>query len=594
VGLDRAGGLARRRRSGGARARSRRLRRPAPVPSRRREAIVVALGGALVLAAYAAIYFPFLPAAAGKLGHDWAYYLPQQLAGLYWLIENGPFAIPWFTPGFCGGVPFYADPNNLYVSLPQALVWGLDPVLAARITLVAFAAAGFVGTYALLRRVFETGAAAAFLGAVLFATNGFFGARLIIGHIGFHSYMLVPAIAYWLLARPRPGDVFASVAAGLAFAYAYQSADVHGVPIAVLALCGLYFIDAWRRGFSWRPPARLAAAAALALALSAAKLSANLSFLASFPRTGYPLPGAQSVLDALRLAAMGLFGAPSSEAAMRVIVNTRFALGRHEFEYGVTWLAPAVIGLGGAIALVRRRWRWNGGRAVAAGGLALVLALPIALNVYAPEWHAVLKRIPVIASSSNLFRWYADYIPLLAVGAALALTRSPGGARSRRARCSRPASSSSTGCPTGPITPSSPIARGPSPPPCGSPAPPGGRRRSTPSLPSPWSTAGRGWGSRGTMRSRWEARSRSATSPCSAIGWSGSRSARCSRDRCSPGSATGRITTSRTRRAMSFPAPTAVGRAITSASTSGPRWSASWPTGRSSSPAPGGSAWPRW
>ena len=395
------------------------------MPSRRREAIVVALGGALVLAAYAAIYFPFLPAAAGKLGHDWAYYLPQQLAGLYWLIENGPFAIPWFTPGFCGGVPFYADPNNLYVSLPQALVWGLDPVLAARITLVAFAAAGFVGTYALLRRVFETGAAAAFLGAVLFATNGFFGARLIIGHIGFHSYMLVPAIAYWLLARPRPGDVFASVAAGLAFAYAYQSADVHGVPIAVLALCGLYFIDAWRRGFSWRPPARLAAAAALALALSAAKLSANLSFLASFPRTGYPLPGAQSVLDALRLAAMGLFGAPSSEAAMRVIVNTRFALGRHEFEYGVTWLAPAVIGLGGAIALVRRRWRWNGGRAVAAGGLALVLALPIALTVYAPEWHAVLKRIPVIASSSNLFRWYAAYIPLLAVGAALAFDAIP-------------------------------------------------------------------------------------------------------------------------------------------------------------------------
>jgi hypothetical protein len=55
--------------------------------------------------------------------------------------------------------------------------------------------------------------------------------------------------------------------------------------------------------------------------------------------------------------------------------------------------------------------------------LGLVIALPLAINIYTPDWNAFLKQIPVIKSSSNLLRWFLVYIPLLILSSALLLDR---------------------------------------------------------------------------------------------------------------------------------------------------------------------------
>lgn len=57
------------------------------------------------------------------------------------------------------------------------------------------------------------------------------------------------------------------------------------------------------------------------------------------------------------------------------------------------------------------------------GALMLLLFIPLAVNYYTPEWNALLKELPIIRSSSNLFRWFCGYIPLVILGAALAFDR---------------------------------------------------------------------------------------------------------------------------------------------------------------------------
>jgi hypothetical protein len=335
----------------------------------------------------------------------------------------------------CAGIPYYANPNNLYISLPQALLLAFDFDVAFRATFLVFAAIGFWGAYLLLRRSMALSLPAALVGAAIFLWNGFYSHRFIVGHLAFHSFMLVPWIAR-VLTRTVPADPAArrwrvavdSCLAGLGFAYMFQSANVHGLLPAVIAIAciGLLLSTAQGSGdgglrFFWR---RFAASGAVALALCAAKLAAALAFLDSFPRSGYPLPGAVDVGSAVRLVASALFAEAPERLASAVIVNVRWPITRQEVEYGVT-VVPALLILGGVVGLLLPRAREVRRRLLVARwslvGLVVLMALPIAINVHHPGWEASLKSVPVISSSVNLLRWLAAYIPIVAVAAAGAL-----------------------------------------------------------------------------------------------------------------------------------------------------------------------------
>lgn len=365
------------------------------------------------------------------MGHDYSFVLPNLLDGYFWIKRNGLFEPFWFTPAFCGGQPVMGDQGSTFYSVTQLLTLMVDPIASVYLTVLLFASLGFWGFYLLLRSCFGTSTQAAVLGGALFMFNGFFIYRMMVGHLTFHAVMLIPWIAYFLLLPTKVSVstiLLAGVAAGSMFAYgAYSGLSFMLLPCA-LAVLTIICIHRFAGHKSSDLAQRSLVAALVATGLSAAKLEAVFSFLQHFPRSDYSLPGFASTWDATRLLFSALFFAPIdiAQQAEPLLANAQWALLRHEWEYGVTWVPLLIILAGTALVIGRMRganpklnsakWRWL-------SLLGLILIVPLALNIYTPEWNALLKQVPVVKSSSTLLRWFLIYIPVVIIFSVLLLDK---------------------------------------------------------------------------------------------------------------------------------------------------------------------------
>ena len=401
-----------------------------------RERLAVALAGAVAVGVVAAVYLRFFPGPNGKLGHDFGYFFPQLLFGRYWFERNGPLAVPWFTPALGGGLPYFPNPVSTYYSAPQALALVVDPLRAVRWTLLGFTVVGYLGMQRLLRAGLGLGAWPALLGAFTFALNGFFAHRLAVGHLAFHGIMLLPWIAHFLV-RPLPDTspgrrrrraALDVLTAGFLFAYLFHSAYYEAVP-AVLAFTLVCALATGRANRAFLQ--RLAGAGLFALALGAAKLSAALAFLGNFPRSDYALPGFDGVAVGLSFLLRALFWAQPSNLGAYV-TNAEWRVEPHALELGVSPV-PALLALAGLAFWIARAGRARrpptAAELLALGVALLAVAAPLALNVHAPGWTELLKRLPVLGSSSSLLRHLAAYVPLAVLAGALGHAALPARAR---------------------------------------------------------------------------------------------------------------------------------------------------------------------
>lgn len=397
----------------------------------------------LLLLGFHVCFGGFFPNQSGGLGHDYSFMLPALLAGKYWFVANGPGAVPWFTPAFCGGQPLFADPQSFYYSLPQGLALVLDPLRAVYVSVLLFAGLGYWGSYRLSRDAFATSRAAAEVGATLFMFNGFFAYRMVIGHFTFHAFMLLPLLGALLLAPSRNprwrNEILRGWGLGLGGAYFVYSGMLNLVLPGAAALLALVCLRALvAPAAPWSRICLRALLGGLVMAgLAAAKIVASLSYLHAFPRVDYLLPGMKTVGDVLFMVFRTVF-MPSPNMhleALPALANIQFSLGRHEFEFGMGLVALALLAWG-AMTVVPAYFSETGRAARARSGfssrkwmtglaLLALLVLPIALNTYSPEWNLLLKQIPIIKASSNLFRWFAMFIPLVAVLCGLVFNRVP-------------------------------------------------------------------------------------------------------------------------------------------------------------------------
>jgi hypothetical protein len=234
--------------------------------------------------------------------------------------------------------------------------------------------------------------------------------------------MLLPALCACLLpprntASGPERETLRCLIAGTIVAAAIQAGMVHIIPPGYLAIIALLLMHALLFGPRLAPYLRLAIATAIGLSLCAGKLAASLALLSHFPRDDYPLPGIQGVFSTVWIALQTLFLLPT-DAMSRAIANSRLVQERHEFEYGVS-IVPLLLMLAAATRL--RHAIPARGKRVPAAALIGLLLVPIALNVYQPDWNALLKSLPFFGSSSNLLRWFSAYIMPAIIGGAIAL-----------------------------------------------------------------------------------------------------------------------------------------------------------------------------
>ncbi len=411
------------------------------MPSRKKlfACTLAPLTGLLLLLIYHWIFGGFYPNANGAIGHDYAYFFPRLLDGYYWQLNNGPFATQWFTPALCGGIPAFANPQNLYFSAPQWLTFWMDPLSAVYATQLIFAAAGFGGFYLLLRHCFHTSRSGALLGGALFLFNGFFAHRMLVGHLTFHAFMLLPLIACLLLydyrraSRPRLFLLLLTGTAALLISYWVYSGMVHLILPAVLVLLFSGLLHGLLYGGQRLFWGRLIAAGGLGIAIALPKLGASLAFLGNFERSSYALPGAETVWGLLALTFEALFLTPSGETAREVMSNMQWTLRRHELEYGVTLIPLFMLGAGAAVIGRSRLTRVITSQWPTIAALLLILLIPLALNYYQTDWNALLKATPLLGSSSTLIRWFAIYPPAIILLAVLLFEKSLQAARLKAA-----------------------------------------------------------------------------------------------------------------------------------------------------------------
>jgi hypothetical protein len=405
---------------------------------------LICLGASFGVTLFAHLIFGrFFPGPNG-VGHDYSGGLTQFLAEYYWSLNEGPWAPPWFTPAFCGGIPLFPDPVNPFFSMTGFLMrFGhINPLTGSYVTFMLAVALGFIGTYWFVRHRLEGSVAGAVLAGVLFALNGFLSSRMLIGHTMYHGFALIPIVAWLLSATPNTHvqtteRVGATAAVSLCVAYwLYSGGGVLILPFALATL--ILLMAAWLRNASARETlVRSVMALGLILPLSAAKLSASFAYMSAFPRSSYLLPGYTNALETLQVIFLALFGDPAKIAVYSVerLTNVQWLQDRHELEVGLTAVPLLLLVAWLAIIVARRReslaTKWSPRSALIVVSLILALAIPVALNTYGESWNAFLKSLPLIGSSSALLRWFLVYVPITAVAAALALDGLASKARQR-------------------------------------------------------------------------------------------------------------------------------------------------------------------
>jgi hypothetical protein len=135
------------------------------------------------------------------IGHDYRLFMPYMIDSFLHQKING-LTIQWYTPSFVGGRPVFPFPEDLQFSLPQFLLWVVNPWVANLTSIIIYSSIGFIATYYFLKRIMELNIPASILGAVFFIANGFYFDHMAVGHVTFQVFPLF-AVVMVIVTHPK-------------------------------------------------------------------------------------------------------------------------------------------------------------------------------------------------------------------------------------------------------------------------------------------------------------------------------------------------------------------------------------------------------
>jgi hypothetical protein len=355
-----------------------------------------------------------------KLGSDYCEFVPELGAFLFWIQNNGFFVAPHFLPFQCGGSFEFANPQGQFYTFATFIAQYVPFNLVFPLTTILPGIFGGVGAFLLAKLCLKFSRYASLLVGFLFLCNHFFLIRMAVGHLGFNSFPLWPWIAFFCLiefpqvSRWAQYTLFIQSACFIALANAYMIYSGCHICIAISAIGIPVILFSARKDFKAivGPLARFGLGGFLGLCMSSYKLFASLSLMKILRRDYYPIPGFSDLLTTTKFFFYSLFFDTQSNVNID-LENIKWGQDYHERIYGVSAVPLILLLIMLGFLLRRSKWKfsWRGGKKLWRPLLIFVLLfIPIAFNTYSPEWHAVLKSIPVIGRSSALLRWGIIYI----------------------------------------------------------------------------------------------------------------------------------------------------------------------------------------
>ena len=238
------------------------------------------------------IFQSLLPNNSSFLGHDYSLVLPNFLFGKIWFDKNF-LSIPWFSPSFCCGVPYFADPQIGYYSFQQLLFIFFSPLVALKISFFIFSLTAFIGTFLLANKSFKLNIYISLIAATLFLYNGFFNYRAIIGHFSFLSYVFIPIYCFTVIYSfevngGKLKNIFYILISSILFANFIHSGSsslivVITLSIALIILTYIFINNNLKIIYN------LFTSLSLGLIISSSKINASFAFLSNFTREYPPL-----------------------------------------------------------------------------------------------------------------------------------------------------------------------------------------------------------------------------------------------------------------------------------------------------------------
>ena len=367
-----------------------------------------------------------------KVGHDYGFFLPRLLdTHLHHRVDG--LVIQWYTANFGAGTPAYPNPQYVQYSLPQVLLFVVNPWTALMLSLITYSATGFICYFLFLREEMDLIASASALGASFILANGFFIEHALVGHVGFQHFHLLGAILFLVFTK-RLGTLTSGILIGLLCAAVVNQAGFINLIIfgfSLLVLLPLIYLLRPEL-FHRKVFVTLLAGALSAILLSISKVSAVLAFLRNFPRViedDYGQTYLQGLLGMVRQLTGFSFIAPYhmlTGQKMEGIIHffqqgagAQFGIWEMDLALSPGLLMLLILGTG---YLVFRLWKTRlampGTKWIAV--LLLFSAVWLATDLtLAQGWlYSLVKPLPILRSLHANVRFTAAFIfPLAMIGA---------------------------------------------------------------------------------------------------------------------------------------------------------------------------------
>ncbi len=373
----------------------------------------------IIILAHQIIFQDFFPNKNLLLGHDYASQMPNFIFGKVWF-NNNFLSVPWFTPSFCCGIPFYGDPQSMYYSFQQLIFLFFSPIMSLKLMFLFFSLTSFFGTLLLLNKSFKKNIYISLIAASIFLFNGFFNFRAIIGHVTFLSYTFIPIYCYLVILsfeenHNKPKSIFHLLISSVVFAnFIHSGSGTIMLPI-VFSILFIIFIYIYLNE-KLKIIYNLILSFLAGLVISSSKIYASLSFLSNFPRE-YSHMVFNNFYDLVIITFKSLFLYPDiSKFNSSVIEGAINKLNVHEIEFGIS-IVPLLVFMIFLVNLKKIKFnKFNFIKIISLISMFMIVIFTTTINISDNILGTFFQKFPIVKNNWVNYRFLLVYIiPIIVI-----------------------------------------------------------------------------------------------------------------------------------------------------------------------------------